>query len=105
MVPEWIDDSPYTPTVLVADGPNNCRSCRDNPIENDIRISHNHQYPHRTTAERLGAEVEVLWRLVGQPEFSSARGQPSDHLPLIVVDSEQLGSSERRLGALDRRTF
>jgi hypothetical protein len=68
MVPERIDNSSYAPTVLIADGPNDCSSCCDSPIESGIRIFHNPHHPHRTTAERLWAKVEVLGRLVGEPE-------------------------------------
>jgi hypothetical protein len=54
------------------------------------------------TAERLGAEVEVLRGLVGEPEFGSAHGQLSDYFTLLVVDPKQLGRSERGLVELNR---
>src|SRR5712691_11877938 len=61
MVSKRIDDSSDAPTIwLVADGPNNGGSCCDGPFESGIRIFHDHHYPHRTTAERLWTEVEVL---------------------------------------------
>ncbi len=68
MMFERIDDSSYAPTMLVADGPNHCGSSCDSPFESGIRIFHDHHYPHRTAAERPGAEVEVLRRFVGEPE-------------------------------------
>src|ERR1017187_1870584 len=88
--------------MLVADGPNHGGSCRDGPLESGIRIFHDHHHPHRTTAKRLGAEVEVFRRLVSEPEFGCPHGQPSDHRSTLVVDAEQLASSERSLIELDR---
>jgi hypothetical protein len=71
MVPERIDDSSDAPIVLIADGPNYCGSCRDCAFENRIWILHNHHHPNRAATEGLGAKVEVLGGLVGEPEFGS----------------------------------
>src|SRR6266542_511738 len=102
MVAERIDDSSYPPTILVADGPNHGGSRCDGPFEGGIRIFHDHQNSNRTTAERLGAEVMVLRRLIGKPEFGCPYRQPGDDLAALVIDAEQLASSERRLVELDR---
>src|SRR4029453_10898910 len=102
MVSERIDDSSYAPTMLVVDGPYHSGSCRHSPFESRIGIFHDHDYPHRTAAERLRTEVEGLRCLVGQPEFGFPNGQLSDHLPALAFDAKQLGGPERRLVELNR---
>ena len=97
MVSERVDDSSYSPTVLVANRPHHFGSCCDSPVECGIWVLRNQEEPNRPTAERLGAEVEVLRGLVGEPEFGSAHGQLSDYFTLLVVDPKQLGRSERAL--------
>src|SRR5277367_3928302 len=102
MVSERIDDSPQAPAILVTDGPNHGGPCCDGPIESGIRVFHGHHHPHRTAAERLGAEVQVRGRLVCEPEFGCPYGEPSDHRSTFAVDAEQFAGSECRLVELDR---
>jgi hypothetical protein len=102
MVSERINDSSYAPTVLIADWPNHSGARRYSPFESGIRIFHGHHHPHRTTAESLGAEVQMLRRFVGQPEFAAAHGQPGDDFTAWALDAEQLVGSKRRLVELDR---
>jgi hypothetical protein len=88
--------------MLVADGPHDGGACRDGPIEGGIRIIHGHHHPHGTAAERLGTEVLVLGRFVGDPEIGSPDGQLSDHCSASgIVDAIQLGSAERRFIEVD----
>lgn len=102
MVSEGIDNSSYAPAVwLVADGPNDGGSRCDGPFESGIRIVNDQHHPHRTTAKGLGAEIQVLRRLVSEPEFGVPHGQLSDDCS-TVVDAEQFASSERCLVELDR---
>src|SRR6266542_4953161 len=103
MVSERIDNSSYAPAVwLIFDGPNAGGSCFDGLFESGIRIVHGHHHPHRTTAQRLGTEIQVLRRLVSEPEFGFPHGQPGDHLSTLVFDAERFGSSKCRLIELDR---
>jgi len=69
MVSERIDDSSYSPTVLVGNRPDHFGSCGNSPFEGGIRVRDHQEQSDRSTAERLGAKVEMLRRLVGDPEF------------------------------------
>jgi hypothetical protein len=102
MVSERIDESSYSPTVLVANRRHHFGSCCDSPVECGIRVLHDQEQPNRPTAERLGAEVEVVRGLVGEPESGAAHGQLSDYFTLLVVDPKRLGRSERSLVELNR---
>src|SRR5580700_11464831 len=101
MMPERIDDPPQTPAMLVADGPNRCRSRRDGPFESGIRIRDDHYHTHGTTAERLRAEVGMLRGFVSHPEFGLPHAQPGDYRSVVAIDAEQLAGSKRRLIKLD----
>jgi hypothetical protein len=69
-----------------------------------VRIRHDEEHPHAASAQRLGAEGVVRWRLIGDPE----RGIPDrelcdDRLVFIgAADPVDLHGSERRLVELDR---
>jgi len=70
MVSERIDNAPHTPTVwLVGDGRNGGASGSNGLLENGIRIIDDHDDPHSAAAQRLRAEIQVLRRLIGNPEF------------------------------------
>src|ERR1700720_3655073 len=96
MVPERIDNSSEAPAILVADGPDNGGSRFDGSFESDIRILHRHYHAHRTTAQGLRTEVQMLWRLVRDPKFRFRNPQPGDHRSTLCVDTEQFTSSEGR---------
>src|SRR5216684_1318368 len=82
---EGIDDSSYTPTILVCDGPNHGGSRRDGTCEGRIRVFHDHHHPDRAASEGLGAEVQVLRGLVGDPEFGFTDRELSDHRSVLAI--------------------
>ena len=97
MVSKRIDDSPSAPTILVSDGPDHGGAGRDGPFEPGIRIFHDRHHPHGAAAQSLGAEVLVLRRLVGHPEFGFTNGQASDHCSALVVDTNNSAAPKAAL--------
>src|SRR4051794_4420831 len=102
MMSERIDDSSYAPLILIGDWPDLFGACSNGPIEGDIRIFDDHDYPNRTSAERLGTEVEILRRLVGEPELGSFHRQACHHRSTLVTDAEQFHGSKRRFVEFNR---
>src|SRR5437899_11506755 len=103
MVSEGIDDSSDAPTVgLVGDGPDDAGPGCNLASEDGIGIVHDHHHAHRTTAQRLGTEVQVLGGLVRDPELGCSHRQLSDYLSAIIIEAEQLAGSECCLVELDR---
>ena len=51
---------------------------------------------------KTGTEVQVLRRLVGDPEFGGPHGQLSDYCPVIALDGKQLAGPKGRLVECDR---
>src|SRR6185503_18623210 len=95
VVTEWILNAPDAPTVvLIAHGPNHRGPRRDGSLERRVRIFDNQNHPDRTAPERLRAEVEMLGRLVGDPELGAVHGQSSHKLTFVVLDAEQLLGAE-----------
>ena len=71
MVSERIDDPPETPSVIVRDR-RHFRCTDSNGLgANRRRIFHNQEHPNRTSTQRFGTEIEVLWGFFGDPELSA----------------------------------
>src|SRR5580698_1301206 len=81
-----VDDAPDAPTVLLADCINLFRAGFKSVPENRIRIGHGKDDAHRRSAQRLGAEVEVLRRFVSDPELGALYGKPR-HNAAAAVES------------------
>jgi hypothetical protein len=99
---ERIVDSTYAPTLLVADWPNPNCSGTESPFETGIRIFHDHDYSHRTTARGFAAQIEVFRRLVSKPEFGSPHRDARHDCSIFVVQTAQIDGSEGHLIELDR---
>ena len=69
---EGVDEASYAPLVgLVGYGPDHGGSRGDGPVEDRVGVFYGQHDAHGAAAERFRAEVRMLGRLVGDPEFSS----------------------------------
>ena len=84
--------------ILYADDPG---AGLDRAVEAGARIVRVQDQPHGRTADRLGAEVSVLRRLVRHPELEVANPERRDHSPFTIVDPEPLLYSESLLVEFD----
>ena len=96
MMAKWVDDAADSPPVLILNWPHDRGAGRNCPLECGVGIFHNHQQTYRSASKRLGAEVEVLRRLVGQPELGWPDRQLSDPFSALVLNSERFASPEGR---------
>jgi hypothetical protein len=61
--------APHTPTIgLVNHRLNDCGSRCNRLLESGVWIRDDHYHSDRTTAKRLGAEIQVFWRFIRQPK-------------------------------------
>jgi len=88
MVTKWIDDAPNTPSMLVGDLRDYRRSGRDGLRKHRVRVIDSQNHPHRTASQGFRAEVEVLWRFIGEPEFRSIHRQSGNYLTFVVLDAK-----------------
>src|ERR1051326_3534970 len=103
VVAERVNYSPDPPAeLLVLDRRDHGGTRLNRPFESVVRIFYSHHHPRRTPADGLGAEVEVLGRLVGHPELRTRHGQPGDDRTVAALDAEQLLSPERLPVEFDR---
>jgi hypothetical protein len=87
MVPEWIDDPSYPPTIgLIFDRKDHFASCGHRAVKHRVGIVDNHHHPRRSAPKRLGAEVEMLRRFVSHPKLGSAHSQLSHHRSVILEE-------------------
>src|ERR1700730_8642210 len=100
-MPERIDDPSEAPSILIADGRDYLCPRYDSLSEGHIWILHNHHHPRGATSERFRAEIQVLWRLVCDPESGPSNRQLSNYLSGVVVDAEQHLGSECSLVEVD----
>src|SRR2546422_10913069 len=82
---EGVDDTCYAPAVLVSDGPDFSCPCSNGAAKRSIRVLHGQHDADRTSTERFGAEVEVLGRLVSNPEVGPCDRQTSYDPSIIVL--------------------
>src|SRR5262245_49785155 len=95
MVAKGINDASNAPAIaLIRDRPDYRGSGGDGPVEDGVRILDGQHHPRRTTAEGLRTEVEMLRRLVGEPELGPVHCHPSNHLSFVVFDAKQLLGSK-----------
>src|SRR5581483_6395575 len=87
MVSEGIHNSSDAPTIwLILNRSNHGRSCFYGATESRVRVLDHHHQPYRTASQILGAEIQVLRRLVCHPEFLPPNGEPSDHGPPLAAN-------------------
>lgn len=102
MMSEGIDHAADSPAVLlIGDRPNNRSAGCDRPIEYRIRIIGNQHHPYRTSSNRRGAEIQMLRRFVGQPEYGVIHAELRYYRSLI--DTRQYDRAECSLVEFDGR--
>jgi len=102
MVSEWIDDSSHAPTILVSHRPDDRSSCCNGSLESGVRIVDGHHHSNRTSAKRLGAEIQMFWRLIREPKLGVTYGQLGDHRSSFAVHTMQFLSPEGCFVEFDR---
>src|SRR5262245_5334476 len=100
---ERIEQTTDPPAVFVAHGPYFGSSGRDRLREHRGGIVHHQHEPRGAPAERLRAEIEMVRRLVSDPEPGVTRLKLSDDCAGFRFDSKQLARTERRLVEVDGR--
>jgi hypothetical protein len=101
VVPEGIDHPAYSPAVPLADRVNLGCTSRERPGEHLIRIRYRQDHPNRTTSERLGAEVAMLWRFITLPKLRTVNGESCHHAPVRTVQSIDLRRAKSRFVELE----
>ena len=101
VVAERVDDAAEAPAVRVARRRTPRSRPPRRPAHRRVRIVDDQQHPHRAAAQRLGAEVDVRGRLVGDPERSRRRRELGDDL-LVGADPVLHHGAEGGLVELDR---
>src|SRR5262249_28453261 len=101
MVAVGIDNASNAPTVALVDGPNHLCSWCYSTGNNGVRIGDDHHDPHRTAAEGLRAEIQVLRRFVSDPEFSLSHRELSHHRSIVIVNAKQHSGAKRLFIELD----
>src|SRR5438105_6533052 len=69
MVSEWIANAPETPAIFIGNRHDLCGACRNGPRLHGRRIFYDHQHSYRASTQRFGTEVEMLRRLLSDPEL------------------------------------
>jgi hypothetical protein len=103
MVAERVLDPTEAPPVLFPNRADHCGTGRHRAVDHGIGILDDQQHPHRGSSQRLGAEVPVRRRLVGDPEGCVSHGELGDHGLVVVgaADPIHLVGPEGRLVELD----
>src|SRR5215510_7015123 len=96
---ERINDAPETPTIFVSHWRHLSCARRVGLCEDRRGVFHNQQHSNRASAQRFGAEVEVLRGFFRNPELCAVYGQLSD---AAALNAEQLDRAERRFVKVDR---
>jgi len=95
MVPVGIDHPSEPPAILISHRYDYLRPRPDCTLKSSVGIGHDHHHPYRSSAERLGAEVLVLRRLVCHPELGTFYRQTGHYRSVRVRPEQHLGSKCR----------
>jgi hypothetical protein len=87
-VAERVIDASQLPAVLFAHGVDFEGTGSHRSLQHRPRIIDNQQHPHRCSANSLGAEVPVRWRLVLDPEQRVPDRELRHHLLQIIGATE-----------------
>ena len=101
-MPEWVDDSPYSPAVTFTDGVNLGGARRQSMKEYRVWVRYRQDHSNATAFERLGTEVAVLGRFIANPELRSSDGEPRYNARVWPIKSVDLNRAECGLVKLDR---
>jgi hypothetical protein len=103
MMAERISDSADSPAIwLVRHGRNCFGSGLDRPVEEGVGVLDNDHHADGAAAQRLGAEVQMLGRLIRQPELGPLYGEARHQGATIVLNTEHFIRAESGPVKLDR---
>lgn len=98
VVTERIDNASDAPAVgLIGDRMDGFCAGANRTVERGIGIPNHHHHSHRAAAQAFRAEIEVLGRLIRNPEFGCAHGKLRDHTAAFAINPENYAGSEGRL--------
>src|ERR1700722_814454 len=97
-----IGDAADSPAVAFADWPHFAGARSDGAVEGRIGIGNREDDPNRRAVQRLGAEVQMLGRLIGYPELSAVHRKPRHDGVLRAVEPIYFHRSECALIEFDR---
>jgi hypothetical protein len=78
MMTRGINNPAKSPTVVIFDRNDLSGTCHDGAFTDDMRIVNDKQHSDRASAQRLGAEILVRDRFLGDPEFRAVEGESGD---------------------------
>src|SRR5215813_13089018 len=83
VVAKRVMDPAKQPAMFFGCRVNQGRPGRDRAVDGGLRIIDDQQHPGRRSADGLGAEIVVLWRLVGHPERRALDRHLRDHTLVV----------------------
>jgi hypothetical protein len=95
MMAEWIDDAANAPAIfLIGDGMHGSGSGFDCAIEDCVGIIDHKNHANSSAAQRLRAEILVLWRFVCDPEVAISNRELRDYASVGPIKAKDFARAE-----------
>src|ERR1017187_10289307 len=101
-MPERIHYTPQSPAVFFPYWKDLGCTSREGLSEDSIRIRDSQDHSNRAAAERLGAEVAMLWRLATHPELRAVHGKSCHDVSVGRLQTKDFIGSECGFVEVDR---